>query len=339
MAAEIKEQPEAWERLLAEGRKQIAKAAEKITRSNPSSVFFAARGTSDHAALYGKYMVEITHGLPAGLISPSTMSVYGARPNFRHALVVAVSQSGGSPDLLETLKTARERGAVTLAITNNPASALARSAEISIDIMAGPEQAVAATKSYTSQLLAIYLLLEALRGDADAAARKMPELAATVLGQESLVVNLAHRLRFAQKIVSTGRGYSYPTARECAIKLMETSYTGALAFSGADLMHGPLAMVDADVPVLAVAAEGRGGNAMHKILASIKATDAETFCVGTSGSVAIAGSGIVLPSGVPEELSPLLEILPFQQLALHLATTRGKDPDRPRGLQKVTATL
>jgi glucosamine--fructose-6-phosphate aminotransferase (isomerizing) len=338
MATEIAEQPAAWRRLLAEDT-VIADAAARIAARTPRFVLFVARGTSDHAALYAKYLVEITHGLPAGLVSPSTMTVYGSRPDLRDVLYIAVSQSGGSPDLVQSVEVAREQGAMTVAVTNNPSSALATAAEIHVDVFAGPERAVAATKSYTSELLALYLLFDRVRGGDGRAAAALPDLGERVLQSDHLVRVVAQRYRFAQRLISTGRGYSYPTAREAALKLMETSYLSAQAFSGADLLHGPLATVDPQVPVLAVVPDGVGGRAMLPVLSRLAERNADVFGVGAENALEHLAGGITLPDGVPEELSPMLEILPLQQLALHLAIARGADPDKPRGLKKVTETL
>jgi glucosamine--fructose-6-phosphate aminotransferase (isomerizing) len=160
-----------------------------------------------------------------------------------------------------------------------------------------------------------------------------------VLEQDSAVAELAQRYRFASRLVSTARGYSYPTAREAALKLMETSYLSAQAFSGADLLHGPLAMIDPQVPVLTVVGDGVGGRAMQQVLPRLADQGADVFCVGTPEAVRAASVGVELPAGVDEALSPILEILPFQQLARHLALARGGNPDAPRGLRKVTETL
>ncbi|WP_221936740.1 SIS domain-containing protein [Skermania sp. ID1734] len=334
MAAEIAEQPKVWRRLLTEGADPIAAAAARIREYAPRFVLFVARGTSDHAALYAKYLVEIVHGLPAGLMSPSTMTVYGSTPDLRDTLVIAVSQSGGSPDLVRTVEVARQQGALTVAVTNNPASALADAAQIHVDVLAGEERAVAATKSYTAELLALHMLLN---GDTDFEISALPELGDEMLRHSDAVDFIAARYRFAQRLITTGRGYAYPTAREAALKLMETSYLSAQAFSGADLLHGPLATIDPQVPVIAVVPEGPGGQAMAPVLARLAELRADVVTVGAKAA-GLAGA-IALPSGVPDELSPLLEILPLQQLALQLAVTRGGDPDEPRGLRKVTQTL
>ena len=344
MAADIGEQPTVYAGMLEPGpAAAIAGAAAAIAERRPRHVVFTARGTSDHAALYAAYLTEIRLGLPAGLASPSAITVFGARPDLSQALVVGVSQSGGSPDLCEVLRVARASGALTLAVTNNPASELTAVAELSIDLAAGHERAVAATKTYTAELLALLMLLEGVRagsGALPAAERasleRLPELAATTLGDPT-PLELAPRYRFAARIVTTGRGYAYPTAREAALKLMETSYLAALAFSGADLLHGPLAMADPDVPVLAVVGAGPGGAAMRDVLARLGERRADVVAIGPS-DVRGAAARIAVPE-VDERYAPLLDILPLQRLALALALARGEDPDAPRGLNKVTATM
>jgi glutamine---fructose-6-phosphate transaminase (isomerizing) len=340
MAAEIAEQPAVWRRLLTDGPAAGLDAAATLIRERaPRMVLLAARGTSDHAALYAKYLVEIEHKLPAGLVSPSTMTAYGARPDLRDVLMLGVSQSGGSPDLVRSLEVARAQGALTVAVTNNPGSPLAAAAHAHVDVLAGPERSVAATKSYTAQLLALHLLLDRVRGGDGGAASALPDLGDALLGRSTEVADLAKRYRFAQRMITTGRGYSYPTASEAALKLMETAYVSAQAFSGADLLHGPLALVDPLVPVLAVIPDGLGGRAMEQVLPRLDERNADVCCIGRPEAVERAAVGFVLPAGVPEPLSPLLEIIPFQLLALHVAVDRGGDPDAPRGLRKVTETL
>lgn len=338
MAAEIAEQPDAWYRLLAEGGAAVADVARQVRRRAPRFVLLVARGTSDHAALYAKYLVEVRLGLPAGLGSPSTMTAYGARPDLRDVLLIGISQSGGSPDLVRSLEVGRAQGALTVAVTNNPGSPLDEVAELGIPVLAGPERSVAATKSYTAELLALYLLTEALREAEVGPVHLLPDWGARVLALEPTVAEAATRYRYAQRMVVTGRGYAYPTAREAALKLMETCYLSAHAFSGADLLHGPFAMIDPQVPVLTVAPEGVAGAALEPVQARLAATGADVLTVGSRAAAAAATVGLALPDGIPEALSPILEIVPFQQLALHLAILRGTDPDHPRGLRKVTET-
>ncbi|WP_051198545.1 SIS domain-containing protein [Gordonia shandongensis] len=337
MAAEIADQPRAWRALLAE-RSSVAEVGAAVAARRPRFVQFVARGTSGHAALYAKYLVEIRLGLPCGLASPSTVTVYDGVPSGTDVLCIGVSQSGGSPDLVATLDAARRAGALTVAVTNDPTSPLAAAAEFQVDVHAGPERSVAATKTYTAEMLALYLLVAAWEGTDSAAADVLPDLGDRVLG-DSAPGELAQRYRFAQRLIATGRGYSYATAREAALKLMETSYVTAQGFSAADLMHGPLATIDAQVPVLAVLPAGRGGEVMAPVLRSLAERGADVVGVGDPERLTGLAGGVALPEGASEELSPLLEIVPLQRLALQLALDRGEDPDTPRGLRKVTETL
>ena len=344
MAADIAEQPGGFSRLLTgEHAAAIAAVAAEVARRRPRNVLFVARGTSDHAALYGAYLSEIRLGLPVASASPSAITLYGARPDFTDTLVIGVSQSGGSPDLTGVMSVARETGGLTLAITNNPESPLSQAAELSIDVAAGHERAVAATKTYTAELLALLLLVEGVRNgdgtlpaDERAALEKLPELAEDTL-RDTAADDLAQRYRFASRMVTTARGYAYPTARETALKLMETSYLPALAFSGADLLHGPLAMTDPDVPVLAVVGDGPGGRSMRDVVTRLGERRADVVTIGASDVP--GASGRLSVPGVDERYGPLLDILPLQRLALALALARGEDPDAPRGLKKVTTTL
>jgi glucosamine--fructose-6-phosphate aminotransferase (isomerizing) len=343
MAVDIGDQPEVYARMIEPARADpIATVAARVAARAPRHVVLTARGTSDHAALYAAYLAEIRLGLPAGLASPSAITVFGARPDLSQALVIGVSQSGTSPDLVEVVRVARDSGALTLAVTNAPGSALASTAELAIDISAGIERAVAATKTYTAELLALLMLIEGVRAGNGAlppgeraALAVLPELAALTLADQT-ATELADRYRFAGRIVTTGRGYAYPTAREAALKLMETSYLAALAFSGADLLHGPLAMTDPDVPVLAVVGDGPGGRAMREVLAKLGERRADVVAVGPHP---VPGTAALLRvPALDERHAPLLDILPLQMLALALALARGEDPDAPRGLHKVTST-
>ncbi|MFI9581480.1 SIS domain-containing protein [Streptomyces sp. NPDC052236] len=339
MSGEMAEQPAVLRRILEEGALRIREAAASIAARKPRFVLLAARGTSDNAALYAKYLLEIRLGLPCGLTSMSTTTAYGARPDLTDVLVITVSQSGGSPDLVASARAAQEAGAITLAVTNNPDSPLAAVSEFHIDILAGPEKALPATKTYTASLLALYLFVEGLRGEEGSAAKALPELAARILSRQDEVRQLASRYRFAERMVITSRGYGYPTAKEAALKLMETSYIPALSYSGADLLHGPLAMVDNISPVIAVVPDGKGGDALQPVLNRLRGRGADLVVVGPRRQVDAASAGFVLPTdGVPEELQPILEILPLQLLAYEVTIARGQDPDAPRALAKITET-
>ncbi|RCW43548.1 glutamine--fructose-6-phosphate transaminase [Halopolyspora algeriensis] len=337
MTAEIAEQPQVFAELLGR-RRAIGEVAARIAERRPRFVLLAARGSSDHAAVYAKYLIEILLELPAGLVSPSTATLYGARPDLTDVLLLSVSQSGGSPDLLEVTESGRRHGATTVAITNNPGSALNEAAEMSVDIHAGPEQAVAATKSYSATLLALYLLIDAVRGGSGEQAGTIPELAQTALDTSDGAVDEAvQRYRFANGMITTGRGYSSATAAEAALKLAETSYLSARAYSGADLLHGPVAAVDTETAVLALCSSGRGGEAMRPVLDTVHEHGADICVIGSAASEVRAAHRIGVAS-CAEELAPVLEVLPVQRLALGLALARDVDPDSPRGLHKVTRT-
>nr|WP_076262224.1 SIS domain-containing protein [Intrasporangium flavum] len=335
MAAEIAEQPEALTRLLA-AHDRIEAVAARIRAAGPRFVLLAARGTSDHAALYAKYLVETTLGLPCGLVSTSVYTAYERQPDLHGVLWVAVSQSGGSPDLVESTERARAGGALTLAVTNTDDSPLQRASELSVDVLAGPERSVAATKTYTSSLLALWLVVRAWASLPHEPARRVPDWAHAAL--EADVDDVVARFRFVDKLVTTSRGYAYPTAREAALKLMETCYLSAHAFSGADLLHGPLAMIDADRPVLVVVPEGPGGRALDPVVEALRSRGADLTVVGAPPDGGPAPA-VPLPTGMDEQLAPVVQILPLQRLARSLAVSRGLDPDRPRGLNKVTRTF
>jgi glucosamine--fructose-6-phosphate aminotransferase (isomerizing) len=338
MTREIAEQPAVLQRVLDEGLPAIREVAAEINRRAPRFVLLTGRGTSDNAAYYAKYLIEVGLGLPTGLTSMSTATAYGARPNLSDVLSITVSQSGGSPDLVAYTEMAKACGALTLAVTNVAGSPVNQASELDLDVLAGPEKALPATKSYTAELLTLFLLVDAVRGGDGSPAKALPEIAAAVLDRQDEVESLAERYRFASRVVITSRGYGYPTAREAALKIMETSYLPAHAFSGADLLHGPLAMVDNVSPVVAVAAEGAGGKALEPVLERLRERGADLVVVGSAEHVSGASAGFVLPTGVPEEISPILEILPLQRLAYEITMARGLNPDAPRALAKVTET-
>ncbi|HWM02580.1 MAG TPA: SIS domain-containing protein [Actinophytocola sp.] len=337
MAAEIAEQPAVFDSVVAR-RGELAVVADRLAAHRPRFALLAARGSSDHAALYTKYLIEVLLQLPAGLVSPSTTTLYGAEPDLSGVLYVTVSQSGGSPDLVEATAAARDRGALTVAVTNTPGSPLNDVAEHAVHIGAGDELAVAATKTYTATLLTMYLLVDAARGGGGEAVAGLGELAERTLhGSADAVAAAVERYRDVDRVVTTGRGYSSATAAEAALKLAETSYLGARAYSGADLLHGPVAAIDAGTAVVAVTSKGRGGEAMRDVVAAVAERGADVLAVGSAAADVAAAARVDVPE-TAEEVAPILEVLPLQRLALGLALARGGDPDQPRGLSKVTRT-
>jgi glucosamine--fructose-6-phosphate aminotransferase (isomerizing) len=336
--AEIAEQPDVIDRIRQEGWPHIQALGRTIADRQPHFVVFVARGTSDHAALYAKYLAETCLALPAGLASPSTMTVYDAHPKMDDVLLIAVSQSGSSADLVEPVSRARAGGAITVAITNSPGSPLSEAAEFHLDVLAGPERAVAATKTYTAQLLTLYLLIQAIGGHDGAETDQLSAQARALVDRRDEISRLAVRYRFAEQLVTTARGYNYPTAREAALKLMETSYLICHAFSGADLLHGPMAVIDRGFPVIAIAPNGPGGVALRPVFERLNELGADTLVIGDPESIRLGTLGFAMAEATPEILSPILSIIPLQLLAWQLALERGGDPDQPRGLMKVTST-
>jgi glucosamine--fructose-6-phosphate aminotransferase (isomerizing) len=337
MASEVAAQPS----ILAgsyDRRSDIAPVAAHVANRRPRFALLAARGSSDHAALYAKYLIEVLLQLPAGLVSPSTTTLYGARPDLTDVLWIAVSQSGGSPDLVEATDAARKQGALTIAVTNTPDSPLNGVVELAVDIRAGKELAVAATKTYSATLLGLYLLIDAIRGGDGRAAAEIGALAQSTLDTTAAgAEEAAQRYRFVERMVTTGRGYSLASALEAALKLAETSYLSARAYSGADLLHGPVAAVDSETGVLAVTSHGRGGDAMRDVLSVVHGRGADVLAVGSAAGDVPAATRLAVAESA-EEVAPILEILPIQRLALALSLARGGDPDQPRGLSKVTRT-
>ena len=257
--SEIFEQPVCLERLLSSQRKNVEKIAKAIRLRNVQFAFLAARGTSDNAGRYANYLWGAINGMPLALATPSLFTYYRQPPKLNHALVVGISQSGQSPDIVSVLQEGKRQGNLTLAITNVPDSPLAQSADFVLDIEAGPELAVAATKTYTTELMAIGMLSAALAGDGTHW-EEMEQVAGWVrkaLEQDETIKQLAQRYRYMQQCVVLGRGFNYATAFEWALKLKELTYVEAEPYSSADFQHGPVAMVARGFPVMAIAPTGK----------------------------------------------------------------------------------
>lgn len=335
MSVEIAEQPRVLAGVLAR-RAELAAVAARIRRSR--FVLLAGRGSSGHAALYAQYLTEILLGLPAGRVSPSATTLYSARPDLGDVLLIVVSQSGASPDLVEVVDAGRRCGATTVAITNTPGSPVGAAAEIEVDIGAGPELCVTATKTYSATLLTLYLLVDAVRGGNGRDAERVPDLARATLDTEAGAVAEATRwCATGDRILCVGRGYSLPTAAEAALKITETSYLPTNAFGGADLLHGPIAGVGSTTTALAICNEGKARAAMSEAVDALHERRAQVCAIGSAVGGVAAVHRIAVP-WLPDELAPVLEVLPLQRLALGVALARGGDPDSPRGLRKVTRT-
>lgn len=337
---EIHEQPAVLTRLLmAEQDTAMALAAE-IRRRQVDHVVIAARGSSDNAGRYAQYLLAAANGLPVGLATPSLFTVYAAPPRFGNALVLGISQSGQSPDIVAVLAEARRQGALTAAITNAPGSDLAQTADFVLRLHAGEERAIAATKTYTASLAAIALLSVALDGDHGRreALEQLPGVVAQALALAG-VDRVAERYRYMSACVVIGRGFNYCTAFELALKLKELTYTVAEPYSSADFRHGPLALVSEGFPMIVVAPSGKMLPEMVDFMVTARSRGAELLVISDHPeALALARVPLALPIGAPEWLSPLLTVLPGQLFAMHLAHARDLDVDHPRGLRKVTET-
>jgi glutamine---fructose-6-phosphate transaminase (isomerizing) len=338
MSAEIREQPEVLERILDEGWEEVSSASRVLREGGLRSVMIAARGTSDNAALYAKYLFEVLLGVPTALASPSTFTLFESRMNLEGVLVVGISQSGESQDVLETIRRSGELGASTLTVTNDEGSAMAEAAQHHFFLRAGKEESVAATKTYIAELMVLYLLVSALKGEERPGpeVRRLPELSREVLEAQW---EGTERYRYAQYMVVTSRGYNLATAEEAALKLMETTYVVAQAFSAADLRHGPIAMIGHDFPVLAIAPPGRAQPGVRSLVENLRDRGAELLVISDERPMLDKASArFPVPGSLPEELSPILCAIPIQLLAENLARLKGLNPDSPRGLSKVTET-
>jgi fructoselysine-6-P-deglycase FrlB-like protein len=339
MRVEIAEQPEALRRTLEALLPQVG-ALEALGRET-SQVLFIARGSSDNAAVYGQYLCSVLAGRLVSLAAPSLATVYRADLDLHGVLAVAVSQSGATEEIVTTLDWARHCGARTVAVTNVAGSPLTEAADVALVTRAGRELAVPATKTYTTQLAALAVLalsmgrgasgLEALRG--------VPDAVEAMLEVAPAAEALAGRLTDADTVVVSGRGFAYSTALELSLKLKETCYVTAIGLSYADLVHGPIAVLDAGTPALLVAAaEGPMLPEMTGLARRIAGTGADVYGIGGDHDFAAACRSTLPGPSLPEHLAPFALVVPGQFLVEALARAKGLDPDAPRGLDKVTQT-
>jgi glucosamine--fructose-6-phosphate aminotransferase (isomerizing) len=343
MLREIHEQPEALQRLVLAERARIWTLTERWHHTPPRFIALAARGTSDHAALYGKYLFETLTRIPVLLIAPSVVTIYGAHPRLAGGLVIGISQSGEAADVLAVLEQAAGDGADTLALTNVGGSPLAGAAHHTIELHARPERAVAATKTFTNTMAALVLLAAGMVRE-DGLVQELARLPAVV--QELLAVAPAlqakvERFRYLEECVVLGRGYNLATAHELALKLRETSYVRAQPFASPDFVHGPIAIVEEGYPILAIAMQGAALPSIREVIAKARGRGAEAVIFGNAPA-ALAEADVAFPvaldAQVPEVLSPFPAIVAGQLFAQTLAVLKGLDPDQPRGLRKVTIT-
>jgi len=340
-SAEIHEQPAALARLLERGQETARRMAEAIRRADPAFLVIAARGSSDNAGRYARYLFGIHNRMVVTLATPSLFTLYQAPPDLRRSVVLAISQSGEAPDILAVVEAGKEQGALTLAVTNEASSPLAGEADFCLELEAGHERAIAATKTYSNQLLAMALLSTALDPSADLRRElaALPSQVEQVFRLNTRIDDSATRFRYANHFVVIGRGYNYATAFELALKIKETSYVVAEPYSSADFLHGPVALIEEGFPAILLAPSGAVFDDVASLLDILAERKAEVIGISDRNDfLARTPTALGLPAGVPEWLSPIVSIVPGQLWAGALAGVRGLDPDQPRGLHKVTRT-
>ncbi len=347
MRDEILEQPVAIERVLKEGLAAVRTIARRVQTFKPDYILIAARGSSDNAATYARYIFEAYTSIPVSLAAPSLFTLYRRQPDLRRAWVIGISQSGRSEDIVEVISEGRRQGAFTLALTNEPDSALAQAAAETIPFQVGPERSVAATKTYTAELALIALLASEIADDNGLrlGLGRLPAAMDKALQLEERLKTLANQATYktARHCLTLGRGYNFATALELALKLKETCYIFAAPYSTADFLHGPFALAEQSLPAIMIGANGPAIPGLLELGHKLIEQGVEVVSIGDDeGLLKLAsskeGSFRLDLTGIPEVLSPAVCVVPGQLLALHLALARGYNPDEPRGLHKVTST-
>jgi glucosamine--fructose-6-phosphate aminotransferase (isomerizing) len=338
--AEIRQQPEAAERLLGAAPGALKQAAAALLRHRPAGMVIAARGSSDHAATYAKYLFEIRNSIPVALAAPSAFTLYRRPPALRRFGVLAISQSGSSEDVVEVVAEARRQGAPTVVITNDPDSRLAAEAEHVLDLAAGRERSVPASKTYTTSLLMLAMLSQAMHPDLELAAAldTVPPAIERVLRLEPQLEQ-AGQLLSGPRLAVLGRGFNLATAQEVALKVMETCSVVAESRSVADFLHGPIAVVGPGFPALLIEAAGPTLGDMQALAGRLTELGARVVMLtDRAGGDDNSETVVRVRTGLPEVLTPIPFAVAGQLLALRMAVRLGVDPARPRGLRKVTVT-
>ena len=339
MLEEIGEQPEVLEKTIKAERAKIEKLGVFLRSKDIDLIVLVARGSSDNASLFGRYLLETTCGIPVSLSAPSVYTLYNAKLKLNRAVVVGVSQSGEGIDINHVLQDAKSVGAFTVGITNEANSTMAKIADETLLIHAGREKSVAATKTYTGQMLHFYMLASVL-ADEKLAFEKIPDFAAKTLQLKDEVKNLVERYVFMENCVVVGRGMNYGNSYELALKLMETCYVVAERFSSADFFHGPLAIIERRFPVILFAPKGVTKQSSIDLLKRLQELHADSFSITNDKDIAkLSTRTLQLPKNIDEILSPIPFIIPAQLFAALLSEAKGINPDAPRSLSKVTQTL
>lgn len=340
--SEILEQGQWVGELLAKQQKEVIDLAHLIKKRGITNIFLAARGTSDNAGRYANYLFGNRNRLTLALAAPSLFTHYKTPPNLSNSLVLCISQSGQSPDIVEVAAEGKRQNCLSLAITNSPDSPLAANVDCILNLNVGVESGVAATKTYTAELLLLAMLSSALLEDPKSWQEldHISEWMEQVLQLDEAIARIVQRYRYMEHCVVLGRGYNYSTAFEWALKLKELTYSVAEAYSPADFLHGPVAMIERGYPILMVAAKGA---VFKDILTTQKMLKehlhGEIIAISNSSeSLNLAQSALGFSEQIPEWLSPIIAIVPAQFFAYHLSLAKGFNPDHPRSIQKITKT-
>ncbi len=339
MLQEIAEQPAVLERTIAAEYDKYRLLGQFLRKQQIRLIVIVARGSSDNASLFGRYLLEVTTGIPVSLAAPSVYTLYNAKVDLNHALVIGVSQSGEGADINQVIESAKASGAYTLGITNEADSTMARIADEALLIHAGREKSVAATKTYTGQMLHFYMLARQLAAN-KLEFERIPECASRALALRPMVEKIVERYVFMENCVIVGRGMNYGNSYEMALKLMETCYVVAERFSSADFFHGPLAIVERRFPVVLFGPAGATKKSSVELLNRLHELNADCLAITNDAEIAkMASNSLILPSDIDEFLSPIPFIIPAQLFAALLSEAKGLDPDAPRSLSKVTKTI
>jgi glutamine---fructose-6-phosphate transaminase (isomerizing) len=341
MMKEILEQPEALRRTFKAERAHAREFAALARAKKFRLIVLVARGTSDNAALFGKYLFEMTSRIPVSLAAPSIDTLYHAELDMRDALVIGISQSGEGTDINRVLNSARRQGAYTVGITNEARSAIAEAVNDLFLVRAGKQHSVAATKTYTGQVMVLYLLAAALSPQVELESiSEIPGHVQETLKLSAEIRELVERYRYMRQCVVVARGINYANAYELGLKLMETSYIVAERFSSADFLHGPIALIERDFPVLMFLPPGKTFRDLSRLADRLHKLRAETVAITYSGARVPSTTRVIrVPGTIPEIYTPIPYIVPGQLFAAHLAAVKGLDPDKPRSLQIVTRTV
>ncbi len=341
MWKEIMEQPAVLKNCFDENYDTVLKIADTVKSQNIRYGVIAARGTSDHAGIYGKYMMETYAGIPVGLAAPSVTSMYGADINFSSGMVIGISQSGEAKDVLSVLKAANKKGAVTVGITNYVDSPIAKEANFHLWCNAGPEKSVAATKTFTAQMMILGMLAGAL-SESNAVfdeLKKVPDLIKTTLDDHEKINGFVNRYTYAQEFFILARGFNYAIALESGLKIQETTYIRAKAYAVSDFYHGPFAMLTPQIPVIMYATEGPLLGDANNMLDKLADKNLEVIVVSNDQDSLNKGAESFKIPKCHVSVAPFLCAAFAQMFACKLSLSKRLNPDKPRDLNKVTITV